>query len=86
MKPTKLEEYITLLQILLTHGPIQLTEIENFVSLKRIELRKDLAFLLEQKVIEKNSSSTTPAYFVSPLGLRLVKFFSLSTIVNKQPE
>ena len=86
MKPTKLEEYITLLQILLSHGPIQLTEIENFVILKRFELRKDLAFLLEQKVIEKNPSDTTPAYFVSPLGLRLVKYFSLSTIVNKQPE
>lgn len=86
MKPTKLEEYITLLQILLTHGPIQLTEIERFASLKRIELRKDLAFLLEQNVIEKNSSDTTSAYIVSPLGLRLVKYFSLNIVVKKQPE
>jgi len=86
MKPTTLEEYITLLQILLTHGSIQLTELESFVSLKRIELRKDLAFLLEQKAIEKNPSDTTPAYFVSTLGLRLVKYFSLNTIVEKQPE
>jgi hypothetical protein len=86
MKPTKLEEYITLLQIILTQGPIQLTEIESFASLKRIELRKDLAFLLEQNVIEKNSSSTTPSYVVSPLGLRLVKYFSLNTVVKKQPE
>lgn len=86
MKPTKLEEYITLLQILLTHGPIQLTEIEKFVSLKRIELRKDLSFLLEQNVIEKNPSSTIPAYVVSPLGLRLVKYFSLDTVLKKQPE
>ncbi len=86
MKQTKLEEYITLLQILLTHGPIRLTEIEEFVSLKRIELRKDLTFLLEQNVIEKNPSSTTPAYVVSPRGLRLVKYFSLNTVVNKQPE
>jgi predicted transcriptional regulator len=86
MKPTKLEEYITLLQILLTHGPIPLTEIESFANLKRIELRKDLAFLLEQNVIEKNPSGTTPAYVVSPLGLRLVKYFSLNTLVKKQPE
>lgn len=86
MKPTKLEEYITLLQILQTHGPIQLTEIENFVSLKRIELRKDIAFLLEQKVIEKNPSGTTIAYIVSPLGMRLVKFFRLNTIPEKQPQ
>ena len=54
MKSTKLEEYLTLLQILLSHGPIQLTEIESFVSLKRIALRKDITFLLQQKVIEKN--------------------------------
>jgi RPA family protein len=56
------------------------------VILKRFELRKDLAFLLEQKVIEKNPSDTTPAYFVSPLGLRLVKYFSVHTVVEKQPE
>ena len=86
MKSTKLEEYLTLLQILLSHGPIQLTEIESFVSLKRVELRKDLAFLLEQKVIEENPSSTTPAYIISPLGLRLIKYFSINTVVKKQPE
>ena len=86
MKQTKLEEYVTILQILSSHGPIQLTEIENFVSLKRIALRKDLAFLLEQKVIEKNPSSTTPTYIISPLGLRLIKFFILNTVATKQPE
>ena len=83
---TKLEEYLNLLQILITHGPMQLTEIESFVSLKRIALRKDLAFLVEQKVIEKNPSSTTPAYIISPLGLRLVKFFNINSVVKKQPE
>ena len=83
---TKLEEYLNLLQILISHGPMQLTEIESFVSLKRIALRKDLAFLLEQKVIEKNPSSTTPAYIISPLGLRLVKFFNINSVVKKQPE
>jgi predicted transcriptional regulator len=86
MKSTKLEEYLTLLQILLSHGPIQITEIESFVSLKRIALRKDLAFLLEQKVIEKNSSSTTPAYIISPLGLRLIKYFNVNTVLKKHPE
>jgi hypothetical protein len=74
------------LQILLSHGPIQLTEIENFVSLKRIVLRKDLAFLIEQKVIEENQSSATPAYIISPLGLRLIKFFILTPFLKKQPE
>ncbi|HEX7483347.1 MAG TPA: hypothetical protein VF350_07760 [Candidatus Bathyarchaeia archaeon] len=83
---TKLEEYLNLLQILITHGPMQLTEIESFVSLKRIALRKDLAFLVEQKVIEKNPSSTTPAYIILPLGLRLVKFFNINSVVKKQPE
>ena len=86
MKPTKLEEYLTLLQILLTHGPIQLTEIESFANLKRIELIKDLAFLFEQNVIEKNPSGTNPAYVISPLGLRLVKYFSLNTVAKRQPE
>jgi len=86
MKSTKLEEYLTLLQILLSHGPIELTEIESFVSLKRIALRKDITFLLQQKVIEKNSSSTIPAYIISPLGLRLIKYFGLNTVVKKQTE
>jgi predicted transcriptional regulator len=77
MKCTKLEEYITILQTLFIHGPIQLTEIENLVRLERIELRKDLTFLLEQNTIEKKPSDKASTYVVSPLGVRLVKYFGL---------
>ena len=83
MKPSKLEEYISILQTLLIHGPIQLTEIESLVHIERIELRKDLIFLLEQNAIEKKPSTTELAYVASPLGIRLVKYFGLNPLIKK---
>jgi hypothetical protein len=83
MKRTKLEEYIAILQTLFIHGPIQLSEIESLVRLERIELRKDLTFLLEQNAIEKKLSDTASAYNVSPLGVRFVKYFGLNPLIKE---
>jgi predicted transcriptional regulator len=86
MKPTKLEEYITILQTLLLHGPATLTEIETLVRIERDVLKKDLAFLLEQNVIVKKPSDTASTYAVSSTGARLVKYFCSNTLINRQPQ
>jgi predicted transcriptional regulator len=83
MKCLKLEEYITILQALLIHGPIQLSEMESLVGIDRFELRKDLAFLLEENAITKKPSGESSAYVASPLGVRLVNYFGLNPLIKE---
>jgi hypothetical protein len=83
LKRSKLEEYIAILQILLVHGPLSLSEIENHACLKKIDLKKDLAFLLEQAIVEKKTAGTAASYVASPLGARLVSYFGLNAFIQK---
>jgi len=83
MNCSKLEEYITILQTLLLHGPISLTEIESLIRIERFELINDLAFLLEQNAVTKKFSDESSAYVAAPLGVRLVKYFGLNPLMKK---
>jgi hypothetical protein len=83
LKRSKLEEYIAILQILLVHGPLSQTEIQNRTRLTKIDLKKDLVFLLEQEIVEKKPNGAAASYVASPLGARLVSYFGLNAFIKK---
>ncbi|MCW3996177.1 MAG: hypothetical protein NWE98_08545 [Candidatus Bathyarchaeota archaeon] len=76
MKRTKLEEYLAIIETLIVHGPIGTAELAQLSSLDDAKLGENLSFLFEQNTIEKRRLGNSVTYLVSPLGIRIFKYFS----------
>jgi hypothetical protein len=76
---SKLEEYLFILQTLLSKGPKKTVEIENLLQIDGVDLVKDLTFLLEQNAVEADVADKLPTYAVTVSGVRIIKYFGLQT-------
>ncbi len=77
MKRTKLEDYLAILQILLINKrPLELSEIQNATRIDSSELEEQLVFLQEQNALKKEFSGAAQAFFLLPLGVKLVRYFN----------
>ncbi|MCW4029522.1 MAG: hypothetical protein NWE92_07735 [Candidatus Bathyarchaeota archaeon] len=77
MKRTKLEDYLAILQILLINKrPLELLEIQNATRIDSTELEEQLVFLQEQNALKKEFSGSAQAFFLLPLGVKLVRYFN----------
>ncbi len=85
MKPTKLEDYLTIIQILtMNQRPLEFAEIESAVRTKGAQLEKDLAFLAEQNAIQRKFSGSSEVFSAAPLGGKLVRYFRKETPLNRE--
>jgi DNA-binding transcriptional regulator GbsR (MarR family) len=77
LKRTKLEDYLAILQILLINKrPLELSEIQNATRIDSSELEEQLLFLQEQNALKKEFSGAAQAFFLLPLGVKLVRYFN----------
>lgn len=80
---SRLEKYLAVLQILSdTHHPLKFTEIERATNLDSTQLENALSFLLEYKAIGKKPYGSSQAFFVAPLGAKLVLYFKRAGIFH----
>lgn len=78
MKGSRLENYLAILQVLFhTRHPLKLVEIEKATTLDQPDLESALSFLLKQKAIGKKPYGSSDAFFVEPLGAKLVRYFNM---------
>lgn len=83
---SRLEKYLAILQILSdTHRPLKFAEIERAIHLESMQIENALSFLLEHKAIGKKSYGSSQAFFVAPLGAKLVRYFKLHSINKSSP-
>ena len=77
MKQTVLEEYVAIISVLAKQGPLKPIQLEAFIHINSITLRKYLVFLTEQGAIKKQSSKKPIAYSITPYGEGILSFFGL---------
>jgi Mn-dependent DtxR family transcriptional regulator len=81
LKSSKLENYLAILQTLsATHHPLKIAEIEKATTIEQPDLEEALSFMLKQNAVEKKRYGSSSAFFVAPLGAKLLQYFSSHNI------
>ena len=73
MRRSKLEMYVDVLRILASQGPMKLTQLMHKTDLIQSVLKRHLAFLIQQNLVEKqNFSNGKIFYAATERGLKVL--------------
>ena len=83
MKRTKLEEYVSLIQILQKRGPLEKAQILHLENIESKQLAEELDFLLNNRIVKTQDSGGSQVYFSTPTCEKIIKYFGLPTVKLK---
>jgi hypothetical protein len=83
MKRTKLEEYVSLIQILQKRGPLEQAQILHLGDVDGQKLTEELNFLLMSKIVGTQELGGFQIYFATPIGAKITEYFGQPTVKLK---
>jgi len=79
MTSTKLQKYLEIIRIIVVHGPLEFTQVQTLLGVGKIDLSKDLVFLIDQKIIQKTMElNGLVTYVASPIDIKIANYFRLT--------
>jgi len=73
MRGSKLEMYVDILRILASQGPMKVTQLMHKTNVSQSVLRQRLAFLSQQKLVEKQDFGKGGIFYaITERGLRVL--------------